>query len=117
VVGSIGGAAHQGPIVPCSIVGSGDLSDGGRRQAAGPRCWACRTSRSAAVPVGRPGRAGAAAVRWHIAFGTPIETASDESAADDPMVTFDLTDQVRETIQQTPVPAPAADAAPSTFLG
>ena len=25
----------------------------------------------------------------------------DESAADDPMVTFDLTDQVRETIQQT----------------
>ena len=40
--------------------------------------------------------------KWHIAFGTPIETAAyDESAADDPMVTFDLTDQVRETIQQT----------------
>ena len=25
----------------------------------------------------------------------------DESASDDPMVTFELTDQVRETIQQT----------------
>ena len=40
--------------------------------------------------------------KWHIAFGAPIETADyDESAADDPMVTFELTDQVRETIQQT----------------
>jgi 1-acyl-sn-glycerol-3-phosphate acyltransferase len=40
--------------------------------------------------------------KWHITFGEPIETADyDESAADDPMVTFDLTDQVRETIQQT----------------
>lgn len=40
--------------------------------------------------------------KWHIAFGAPIETVDyDESAADDPMVTFELTDQVRETIQQT----------------
>ena len=40
--------------------------------------------------------------KWHIAFGTPIETAGyDDTAADDPMVTFELTDQVRETIQQT----------------
>ena len=28
-------------------------------------------------------------------------TSYDEYAADDPMVTFELTDQVRETIQQT----------------
>lgn len=40
--------------------------------------------------------------KWHIAFGTPVDTAGyDESAADDPMVTFEITDQVRETIQQT----------------
>jgi len=40
--------------------------------------------------------------KWHIAFGTPIETADyDEGAADDPMITFEVTDQVRETIQQT----------------
>ena len=40
--------------------------------------------------------------KWHIEFGEPIETVDyDESAADDPMITFELTDQVRETIQQT----------------
>ncbi len=40
--------------------------------------------------------------KWHIQFGEPISTGDyDESAADDPMVTFELTDQVRETIQQT----------------
>lgn len=40
--------------------------------------------------------------KWHIHFGKPIETDSyDESAADDPMVVFDLTDHVREEIQQT----------------
>ena len=40
--------------------------------------------------------------KWHIAFGEPIETTDyDDGAADDPMVTFELTDQVRETIQQT----------------
>jgi 1-acyl-sn-glycerol-3-phosphate acyltransferase len=40
--------------------------------------------------------------KWHIAFGTPIETADyDDAAADDPMITFELTDHVRETIQQT----------------
>ena len=40
--------------------------------------------------------------KWHIQFGEPISTDDyDESAADDPMVTFELTDQVRETIQQT----------------
>ena len=40
--------------------------------------------------------------KWLIEFGPPIET--DElrpEAADDPMLVFDLTDQVRETIQQT----------------
>ena len=40
--------------------------------------------------------------KWHIHFGKPIYTDGyDESAADDPMVVFDLTDHVREEIQQT----------------
>ncbi|SIR67828.1 lysophospholipid acyltransferase family protein [Williamsia sterculiae] len=40
--------------------------------------------------------------KWHIHFGKPIETSRyDEQAAEDPMVVFDLTDQVREDIQQT----------------
>jgi 1-acyl-sn-glycerol-3-phosphate acyltransferase len=39
--------------------------------------------------------------KWHIAFAAPIETDGyDDGAADDPMVTFELADQVRETIQQ-----------------
>ena len=40
--------------------------------------------------------------KWLIEFGPPIETTSfGPEAADDPMLVFDLTDQVRETIQQT----------------
>ncbi len=40
--------------------------------------------------------------KWIMEFGQPIETASMGSgAAEDPMLVFDLTDQVRETIQQT----------------
>jgi 1-acyl-sn-glycerol-3-phosphate acyltransferase len=40
--------------------------------------------------------------KWIIEFGEPIPTAHlGAAAADDPMLVFDLTDQVRETIQQT----------------
>ncbi|MFF0489624.1 lysophospholipid acyltransferase family protein [Nocardia sp. NPDC003482] len=40
--------------------------------------------------------------KWYIEFGTPICTGAFEpEAADDPMTMFEVTDQVRETIQQT----------------
>ncbi|MEZ5093152.1 1-acyl-sn-glycerol-3-phosphate acyltransferase [Nocardioides sp.] len=40
--------------------------------------------------------------KWLMEFGEPIRTDElDEGAADDPMLVFDVTDQVRETIQQT----------------
>ena len=40
--------------------------------------------------------------KWIIEFGEPIRTdAYEPDAADDPMLLFDVTDQVRETIQQT----------------
>jgi 1-acyl-sn-glycerol-3-phosphate acyltransferase len=40
--------------------------------------------------------------KWIIEFGEPIRTDSyDHGAADDPMLVFNVTDQVRETIQQT----------------
>ena len=40
--------------------------------------------------------------KWLIEFGEPIRTdAYSDGAADDPMLVFKLTDQVRETIQQT----------------
>jgi 1-acyl-sn-glycerol-3-phosphate acyltransferase len=38
--------------------------------------------------------------KWLIEFGTPIETEHLQGDADDPMVVFNLADQVRETIQQ-----------------
>jgi 1-acyl-sn-glycerol-3-phosphate acyltransferase len=41
--------------------------------------------------------------KWIIEFGEPIETAQlgGSTAAEDPMLVFNLTDQVRETIQST----------------
>lgn len=40
--------------------------------------------------------------KWLMEFGEPIRTdAYDAGAADDPMLVFNVTDQVRETIQQT----------------
>ncbi|MGI9155190.1 MAG: lysophospholipid acyltransferase family protein [Marmoricola sp.] len=40
--------------------------------------------------------------KWLIEFGEPVRTDSyDAGAADDPMLVFNVTDQVRETIQQT----------------
>ncbi|HTJ69626.1 MAG TPA: lysophospholipid acyltransferase family protein [Actinospica sp.] len=40
--------------------------------------------------------------KWYIVFGEPIDTSTyDPSAADDPMLVFNLTDQVRESIQDT----------------
>jgi 1-acyl-sn-glycerol-3-phosphate acyltransferase len=38
--------------------------------------------------------------KWLIEFGTPIETEHLQGDADDPLVVFNLADQVRETIQQ-----------------
>ncbi len=39
--------------------------------------------------------------KWIIKFGEPIHTDEfGEAAADDPMLVFNLTDEVRETIQQ-----------------
>ena len=40
--------------------------------------------------------------KWLIEFGEPIATDElDPSAAEDPMVVFEITDRVREVIQQT----------------
>jgi 1-acyl-sn-glycerol-3-phosphate acyltransferase len=39
--------------------------------------------------------------KWLIEFGKPIETSHLSDDVDDPLVTFNLADQVRETIQQS----------------
>jgi hypothetical protein len=39
--------------------------------------------------------------KWSIEFGEPIHTSTfDAGAEEDPMLVFNLTDQVREAIQQ-----------------
>jgi len=102
--GFVSAALRTGaPIIPCSIVGSEEIYPMLADVKLLARVLACRTSRSPRCSRWRV-RPGCCRLpsKWHIAFGTPIETADyDESAADDPMVTFELTDQVRETIQQT----------------
>jgi 1-acyl-sn-glycerol-3-phosphate acyltransferase len=91
------------PIIPCSIVGSEEIY---------PMIGDLKLiARLLAVPYfpltplfPLAGALGLIPLpsKWHIEFGTPIPTADyEESATDDPMVTFELTDQVRETIQRT----------------
>ena len=97
------GSAHQAPIVPCSIIGSEEIYP----MLADVKLLA-RVLGLPYFPITRSSHwrplAGLIPLpsKWHIAFGKPIETGEyDEAAADDPMVTFEITDQVRETIQQT----------------
>ena len=93
----------KAPIVPCSIVGSEEIYP----MLADVRLLA-RLFGLPYFPITPlfplAGAAGLVPLpsKWHIAFGEPISTAHYEGAdAEDPMVTFELTDQVRETIQQT----------------
>lgn len=91
------------PIVPCSIVGAEEIY---------PMIGNART---VARLLGFPyfpvtptfpwlGPLGAVPLptKWTIQFGEPIETDGyPAEAAEDPMLVFNLTDQVRETIQHT----------------
>lgn len=93
----------KAPIIPCSIVGSEEIYP----MLADVKLLA-RVLGVPYFPVTPlfplAGPAGLVPLpsKWHIAFGEPIDTTGyDEHAADDPMVTFEITDQVRETIQQT----------------
>lgn len=93
----------KAPIVPCSIVGSEEIYP----MVADIKLLA-RLFGSPYFPITPlfplAGLAGMVPLpsKWHIAFGEPISTSDyDPADADDPMVTFELTDQVRETIQQT----------------
>lgn len=93
----------QAPIVPCSIVGSEEIYP----MIADVKLLARLLGVpyfpiTPLFPLAGPAGLVPLPSKWHIAFGEPIETTDYEAAAaDDPMVTFELTDQVRETIQQT----------------
>ena len=93
----------KAPIIPCSIVGSeeiypmiGDLRPLARML--GLPYFPI----TPLFPVAGPAGLVPLPSKWYIEFGTPIRTADfDDSALEDPMVTFELTDQVREIIQRT----------------
>jgi 1-acyl-sn-glycerol-3-phosphate acyltransferase len=91
------------PIVPCSVVGAEEIHP------------MLGNSRTLARLLGLPyfpltptfpwlGPLGAVPLptKWTVRFGEPIATDTyPAEAAEDPMLVFDLTDQVRETIQHT----------------
>lgn len=93
----------KAPIVPCSIVGSEEIYP----MMADVKLLARLLGLpyfpvTPLFPVAGPLGLVPLPSKWHIQFGEPISTEDyDESAADDPMITFELTDQVRETIQHT----------------
>ncbi len=102
--GFVSAALRTGvPIVPCAIVGAEEIYP------------ILASSKTVARLLGIPyapitptwpllGPLGLVPLpsKWLIEFGEPIPTdEAGEGAADDPMMIFDVTDQVRETIQQT----------------
>ncbi|MDN5796454.1 MAG: acyltransferase family protein [Intrasporangium sp.] len=102
--GFVAAALHAGvPIVPCSIVGAEETYP-----ILGNMPVVARLLGVPYVPITPTfpwlGLLGLIPLpsKWLIEFGAPVDTAAlGPQAADDPMVVFDLTDQIRETIQQT----------------
>jgi 1-acyl-sn-glycerol-3-phosphate acyltransferase len=93
----------KAPIVPCSIVGSEEIYPMlGDFKLVARLLGVPYFPITPLFPLAGPAGLVPLPSKWHIAFGEPISTvAYDPADADDPMVTFELTDQVRETIQQT----------------
>jgi 1-acyl-sn-glycerol-3-phosphate acyltransferase len=93
----------KAPIVPCSIVGSEEIYPMIADVKLLARLFGLPYFPITPLfPLAGPAGLLPLPSKWHIEFGEAIETADyDDAAADDPMITFELTDQVRETVQQT----------------
>jgi 1-acyl-sn-glycerol-3-phosphate acyltransferase len=93
----------KAPIVPCSIIGSEEIYPMLADVKLLARLFGLPYFPITPLfPLAGPAGLVPLPSKWRIAFGEPIATAQyDVADADDPMVTFELTDQVRETIQQT----------------
>ena len=103
--GFVSAALRTGvPIVPLSVVGAEEIYPlVGNVPVAGPAARACPTSRSR--------RSSRCSGRWAwcrcrrsgcwSSASRSAPTSTTSGAADDPMLVFNVTDQVRETIQQT----------------
>jgi 1-acyl-sn-glycerol-3-phosphate acyltransferase len=102
--GFVSAALHtRTPIVPCSIVGAEEIYP-----ILGNMPTVARLLGLPYAPITPTwpwlGPLGLVPLpsKWLIEFGTPVSTDEyGEHAAEDPMLVFDLTDQVRQTIQQT----------------
>lgn len=94
---------NKSPIIPCSIVGSEEIYPMLADVTLVARILGIPYFPITPLfPLAGPLGLVPLPSKWHIAFGTPIDTTGyDDGAADDPMITFEVTDQVRETIQQT----------------
>ncbi len=100
--GFVSAALHAGaPIIPCAIVGAEETYP----MIANAKTLA-RLLKLPYFPITPTfpwlGPLGAVPMpsTWHIEFCPPVDTAGQAAHADDPLVVFNLADQVRETIQQ-----------------
>ncbi|EST19899.1 glycerol acyltransferase [Streptomycetaceae bacterium MP113-05] len=91
------------PIVPCSIVGAEEIYPMiGNSRTLARLCGFPYFPLTPTFPWLGPLGAVPLPTKWTIQFGEPIRTDGyAPEAADDPMLMFNLTDQVRETIQHT----------------
>ncbi|CAA9352988.1 MAG: Acyltransferase family protein [uncultured Frankineae bacterium] len=103
--GFVSAALRTGaPIIPCSIVGAEETYPMlGNAKTLARLLGLPYLPITPTFPLLGPLGAVPLPSKWIIEFGEPIETAElgGPAAADDPMLVFNLTDQVRETIQST----------------
>jgi 1-acyl-sn-glycerol-3-phosphate acyltransferase len=102
--GFVSAALRTGkPIIPCSIVGAEEIYPiVGNAKTLARLLGLPYAPITPTFPLLGPLGVIPLPSKWIIEFGEPIETTHlGAAAADDPMLVFNLTDQVRETIQST----------------
>jgi 1-acyl-sn-glycerol-3-phosphate acyltransferase len=102
--GFVSAALRTGvPIIPCSIVGAEEIYPKiGEIKPLARLLGAPYFPITPLFPLFGPLGLVPLPSKWYIEFGEPIRTdAIGAAEADDPMTVFNLTDQVRETIQHT----------------
>ncbi|WP_020668601.1 lysophospholipid acyltransferase family protein [Amycolatopsis nigrescens] len=101
--GFVAAALRAGvPIIPCSIVGAEEIYPKiGDFKPLARLLGLPYFPITPLFPLLGPLGAVPLPTKWHIEFGTPIQPEEAGADADDPMLVFNLTDQVRESIQQT----------------
>jgi len=102
--GFVSAAIRTGvPIIPCSIIGAEEIYPIlGNMKTLARVLGAPYAPVTPTWPLLGPLGLIPLPSKWIIEFGVPVETKDlGPGAADDPMLVFDLTDQIRETIQQS----------------